>query len=394
MTTRRRRERGDGTLFYDEAKDRWVGQLDLGRDEKGKRLRPKVFGHTRTQARTRLDELARQHRAGQDVTQRATTFADLADLWLARGLPADIAENTRDNYTTIIHKHLTPTLGHRRLADLRPDDIETALDAMIDAGYSGRTMSLTLNLARRLLALAERRGLVGRNVATVIEAPRGHKRTRDGLTPEQARTLLAAARADRLGPLITLSLLLGLRPGEAAGLTWDAVNLNDTPPTLRIEHTLRRGTTGMTLVDAKTPTSHRTLALPAACVDTLRDQRRRQEADQLTAGTSWSNDSDLVFTTEVGTPLDPSNVRRSLNLVAGRAGLGHLHPHLLRHAAASLLSAAGVRLEDISDTLGHRSVSVTAEIYRHPVAPIRAGHLAAITALTASDPDPDGQGLD
>ena len=60
-----------------------------------------------------------------------------------------------------------------------------------------------------------------------------------------------------------------------------------------------------------------------------------------------------------------------------------MHPHLLRHAAASLMSDAGVRLEDIADTLGHRSVAVTADIYRHPINATRTGHLAAMTALTA-----------
>ena len=91
---------------------------------------------------------------------------------------------------------------------------------------------------------------------------------------------------------------------------------------------------------------------------------------------------DLVFTSEIGTPLDPSNVRRALARIATTAGLEHLHPHLLRHATASLLSAAGVPLEDISDTLGHKSISVTAEIYRHPIAPVRSGHKAAMAALT------------
>ena len=62
-----------------------------------------------------------------------------------------------------------------------------------------------------------------------------------------------------------------------------------------------------------------------------------------------------------------------------------MHPHLLRHAAASLMSDAGVRLEDIADTLGHRSVTVTADIYRHPINATRTGHLAAMTALTNAD---------
>jgi len=96
-----------------------------------------------------------------------------------------------------------------------------------------------------------------------------------------------------------------------------------------------------------------------------------------------------VFSTEVGTPLDPSNVRRAYNRIAKEAGIVHLHPHMLRHAAASLLSAAGVPIEDISDTVGHRSVAVTAEIYLHPIAPIRSGHMIAMNQLFDTPPEPE-----
>ena len=61
---------------------------------------------------------------------------------------------------------------------------------------------------------------------------------------------------------------------------------------------------------------------------------------------------------------------------------------MLRHATASLLSATGVPIEDIADTLGHRSITVTAEIYRHPIAPIRSGHMIAMNQLFDTPPEP------
>ena len=69
--------------------------------------------------------------------------------------------------------------------------------------------------------------------------------------------------------------------------------------------------------------------------------------------------------------------------VAERAGIGHVYPHLLRHAAATLMSEAGMRLEDVSDTLGHRSVMVPAESYRGPVAPVRIANVGAMDQLIA-----------
>jgi integrase len=375
-----RRERGDGSLTFDAAANRWAGRLDTGRGADGRRVRVKVTGRTRAEARAKLDELRRERERGLDVTTRATTFETLAALWLDRGLPADTSDTTRDNYRSLVRTHLLPRIGHRRLIDLRPEHLEDLLAEMASGGYAGRTMRLVANLCGRILVLGMNRGLLARNVASVVQVPRGPRAERHGLTVEQARALLSAAREDPLGNLVTVSLLLGLRPGEAAGLTWDCVQLDRPQPILRVERSLRRTAAGMVLVAPKTATSRRSLALPGAAVEALLDQRQRRGAHQ-----QLPDDVGLVFSSESGTPLDPSNVRRALARIARNAGLEHVHPHLLRHATASLLSAAGVSLEDISDTLGHKSVNVTAEIYRHPIAPVRSGHQAAMSALTVDD---------
>lgn len=68
---------------------------------------------------------------------------------------------------------------------------------------------------------------------------------------------------------------------------------------------------------------------------------------------------------------------------------------MLRHVPATLMSGAGVRLEDIADTLGHRPVTVTADTCRHPIGGTRTGHLQAMTALTDfNDGRADGANAD
>ena len=90
-------------------------------------------------------------------------------------------------------------------------------------------------------------------------------------------------------------------------------------------------------------------------------------------GEAW-HDARLVFATGVGTLLDPANLRRDLRRVTEQAGLGRWHPHELRHSAASLLSAAGVPLEEVADVLGHASTRVTSQTYRHATTPtVEAG---------------------
>ena len=74
---------------------------------------------------------------------------------------------------------------------------------------------------------------------------------------------------------------------------------------------------------------------------------------------------DLVFTTQSGTPADPRNFNRLVSKIATDAGLGHWHPHELRHSAVSLLLASGVPLEIVSEVAGHSSIRVTKDVYGH-----------------------------
>ena len=183
-----RRERGEGSLTFDAHADRWIGRLEAGRGTDGRRVRVKVTGRTRAEARKKLDKLRREHELGVDVAARAITFETLASLWLDRGLAAETSQSTRENYESMLRMHLLPQLGHLRVPDLRPEHLEGLLAQMAAAGYSGRTMRLVTNLCRRILIMAERRGLVVRNIAAVVQVPRGPRAERHGLTAAQARS--------------------------------------------------------------------------------------------------------------------------------------------------------------------------------------------------------------
>lgn len=102
--------------------------------------------------------------------------------------------------------------------------------------------------------------------------------------------------------------------------------------------------------------------LPERVVAALRGHRRRQAAERLAAD-AWADDG-LVFTTPVGTPIDPANFGKYLSAVAKRAGLGHCNPHRLRHSAATILLAAGVPLHEVADVLGDTQ-EVAKTVYGH-----------------------------
>lgn len=138
------------------------------------------------------------------------------------------------------------------------------------------------------------------------------------------------------------------------------------PPHLAVWRSVRAG------ADTKTRKSRRTLALPKRCVEALEGQRRQQDQDRIAAGPRWQEHG-LVFASKVGTPLDPSHVRREFRrALQGAAGLDAMAwtPRELRHSFVSLLSDSGVPLEEISRLVGHSSTAVTELVYRKQIRPV------------------------
>jgi integrase len=361
-----KRGNGEGSIFK-RSNGRWYSALTY-RDDFGEVKRREVSGKTQAGVREKLREIRERVEAGAPVRDASITMAAWLEDWTTKALPAsDRKQATIDLYTTIACRHLEPRLGKVPLDRLRPSDVEALVLAKRRAGLSASTVRTIYTVLRASLDVAVRDGLIQRNPAAVVKRPAVDRKDAAFLTAEQAKALLEVLRGDRLEALYRVMLATGLRRGEALGLHWRDVDLDAA--VLRVRWTLSRTSTGLELGEPKTEKSRRTVPLPHAAVNALREHRKRQVAEQLAAGQLWQT-TGLVFTTEIGTPLEPRNVLRRFEALAARASLPGVHLHTLRHSAASFLLAAGTHTKVVQEHLGHSSYAITADIYSH-VAPVQ-----------------------
>jgi integrase len=177
-----------------------------------------------------------------------------------------------------------------------------------------------------------------------------------------------------LEALYVVLLSLGLRRGEGLALRWEDIDF--TNKTVLITRSLKRvqnsplpdgtypdGRSRLVFGAPKNSFSVRTVLLSEPCVDALRQHQTRQKREQL-ACADWQEHG-LVFTTTIGTPLDPDNVGPIFSKLCEEAGLGRRNLHQLRHSAASIMLAQGVPLETVSAILGHSNLSTTKDVYGH-----------------------------
>ena len=165
---------------------------------------------------------------------------------------------------------------------------------------------------------------------------------------------------DRLYAMWWLIALRWLRRGEAAGLRWIDVDLDERVVMI----SQQRITFGRTTEAGppNTRASRRNIALDAVTVRLLRAHRRRPAEERLEAGNRWV-ESGYVFTNPVGEPLNPDYLTRRFAYLVRKAGLPPVRLHDLRHGAATLAHAAGADLKTVQEQLGHTSIVLTADTY-------------------------------
>ncbi|MFF5675293.1 tyrosine recombinase XerC [Streptomyces hygroscopicus] len=376
----RRAGHGEDTIYWDAAKNRYVGAVSLGYAPNGKRRRPKVYGKTKTEVRAKIRDLKNEVRTG--IKSPANyTVTDAVNDWLERGLKGR-DEQTVSKNRTLADKHLMPFIGKAKLKDLSADDVDDWLDDRAEV-LATRSLRDLLAVLRRSIEHAQRRDKAVRNVAVLVTVPEGRPgRPSKALNLEQAKAVLAAARGSRLYAYLVLSLLSGVRTEEARPLTWDHVYLSTqdgVPPHVAVWRSVRRHG------DTKTRKSRRTIALPKQVVDVLNEHLRWQKQERASKGMQWSP-TGLVFTTRSGEPLDAANVRRDFRAIVKKAGLApEWTPRELRHSFVSLLSDHGIPLERIALLVGHSSQATTEAVYRKQLRPVITQGAEAMDVIFSGD---------
>lgn len=381
---------GDGGLHWDEARQRWIATVTLGYDGRGKRVVKRASSRTKTGAKEKLRSLLQDRTDGLASAGRDEyTVGQAVEDWLTYGL-AKQGASTVSKLRSLSELHVMPLLGSRRLSRLTAAEVDRWLADRARV-LSTSTLHSVYGCLNRSVRRAVARDLVRRNVVELAEVPVGLPgRKSKALTCEQVDAVLFDTSADRLHPYIVVSLLTGARTEELRAIRWDHVHLAGlpkarppVPPYMEVWRSVREGG------DTKTRKSRRTLALPARCVEVLQKQRAHQAADRLAAGQAWQ-DTGLVFTTRTGNEMDAANVRRdlrrALRLVPG-IDAGEWTPRELRHSFVSVLSDAGIPVEQISQLVGHRGTTVTELVYRHQLRPVIQTGATVMDALFAPTSD-------
>jgi integrase len=207
-----------------------------------------------------------------------------------------------------------------------------------------------------------REELISCNVAKLVKVPSPRYKVGKGLSVEQVRKILAVVKGHRLYGLYVVAATMGLRRGELLGLRWADVDLDNG--TLMIEQTVQRTGGKLHLSDAKTEGSKSVLPLPEWTWMVLLEHQESQNVEQVRLKEAWQ-DHDLVFPSEIGTPMEPRNLNRHFAGLRSAAGLPNVRLHDFRHTVVSMLMELGVQPHVVQAVARHADVKITLKVYSH-----------------------------
>lgn len=367
----------------------WYGVLVVGYRD-GKPMRKKRKAKTKSGAAARLRELRDQLANETLPVGKAPTVEQWMRYWLAKIAPRKIGALTLNNsYRQKTEQYIIPLLGSHKLDRLTPEHIEAAWDYLLDTGNPTKadarplkpnTVHQTHAILRRALNVAvQRHKQTGLRVNPAgkqsMDAPPASLAEVQAMTLEECRLVIAAAEGRRNGARWSVALAMGLRQGEALGLTWDNVDLDEG--VIKVRQALKRiRGRGLELGDLKSAAARRDLAIPAEMLPLMRAHRKEQNEERIQAGSAWE-DGGFVFAQANGKPIDHSRDYKNWQQLLADAGVRKYRVHDARHSAATILLLQEVPTRVVMELMGHSQIGMTMR-YQHAVDELKKNAAARV----------------
>ncbi len=327
------------------------------RDAKGT-MHARTFA-TKTAAALWSKEVETDVRRGDWVDPRLarTTFARWADDYLTTIV--HLRSVTRGDYERQLRVHILPIFGDWPIAHIEPVDVRRFIAQLRASGLAPKTLQKVRLVLRQVMETARTSGAIRANPCEGVRIQRAEAKEPVFLSAEQVEALARCTRAP-YDLLVRFAAATGLRPSELCGLRVGRLNL--VKGTVEIAEALTV-VGGRTEVGPTKSGARRTVQITRSLCEQFGEHlaRRAEELGRRLAG------DDFVFVAPEGGPLRRDLLyKRIFRPAVARAGLpAGLRLHDLRHTCASLLIDLGAHPKVIQEWLGHKSITVTIDVYGH-----------------------------
>ena len=384
-------QRPNGSYDY-----RWTDQF-------GKRH--VIYGKTLEELREKEKEVDRDISDGIKAEKRNTTINELFDLWchIKRGLK----DNTFQNYKYMYNTFVRPKFGKLKISQVKKSDVKRFYNYLADErGLQASTIDSIHTVLHQVFDLAVDDGYIRSNPSERVlkELKQAHcfqTEKRKALTVAEQELLLDylrnTPRYRHWYPIFAVMLGTGLRVGEATGLRWCDIDLDEG--LIDVNHTLvyychgpQKGCS-FNVNTPKTKAGERVVPMLGFVKEAFLEERENQKETGISCNASVDGYTDFIFVNRYGDTQHLGTLNKAIRRIIRDCNdaqfeksenpevlLPHFSCHTLRHTFTTRMCEAGVNIKVIQDALGHADVSTTLGIYADVTKDLRKDEFAGLDA--------------
>lgn len=384
-------QRPNGSYDY-----RWTDQF-------GKRH--VIYGKTLEELREKEKEVDRDISDGIKAEKRNTTINELFDLWchIKRGLK----DNTFQNYKYMYNTFVRPKFGKLKISQVKKSDVKRFYNYLADErGLQASTIDSIHTVLHQVFDLAVDDGYIRSNPSERVlkELKQAHcfqTEKRKALTVAEQELFLDYLRNTphyrHWYPIFAVMLGTGLRVGEATGLRWCDIDLDEG--LINVNHTLVYYSHGpqkgcsFNVNTPKTKAGERVVPMLGFVKEAFLEERENQKETGISCKASVDGYTDFIFVNRYGDTQHLGTLNKAIRRIIRDCNdaqfeksenpevlLPHFSCHTLRHTFTTRMCEAGVNIKVIQDALGHADVSTTLGIYADVTKDLRKDEFAGLDA--------------
>ena len=360
-----KRGNGEGTIYYSEKLNKWIGQFTAGRKADGKLNRKSVYGSTRKEVKEKMTDALSKVQKNIIVDKNNITVYELGLEILDTKLSTNIIKET--SYNSLSHslnKIKNSLLGDMKIQKVTYREIQLFYNSITNLSNSYiEKINILLNL---IFNESLKRDYIYKNPMINVIVPKSEKETKevDAFSIDEQKQLINAIQDDKYKNIYTIAMFSGMRIGEILALTPNDIDFENDE--IHITRSLTRDKNSNVILGKSTKTynSKRNIPITSLFKTELEDAIKNMQP----------NPYNLIFTTRNQTLFSAANIncffkrlctKNKIKLEKNSKGKleSRVNMHMLRHTYATRCIESGMPAHILQKLLGHKNVSTTINTY-------------------------------
>lgn len=367
-------------IAYDDVRKVYYVTLVWGVQEDGKYKKTTKTTRSKKEAKQILKGHEKEMAAGTAVVPVKHTLVDAVEAYI-RYKELDLAKTTLNGYKNILKNHIQPYFKDMQIQKVSVQVLQDFRVHETNRGLDNNSISKYFALLHSVFKDACNKDIIAKNPVEKMDRISLKKKEREFMNTQEIAELCKSVTGTKLELPVTLAVYFGLRRGEVLGLRWQDVDF-DTG-VLRVDNTRTKAGGNVIVKEPKTEKSRRAFIIPEVVRNVL--LKAQHEQQEIKATHKRYNDSGYVVTRHDGTPFSPNYLSDLFREHIKKLGMKPITFHGLRHAFASIANDNGVAMGEISATMGHSNIGVTASIYTHDFAEKKVVAVNAVAEAIAKE---------